>query len=334
MSADHLTPAPYQLAVGVQAVLAGTDMSTAAADCGLDPADLDEAVQTYHAAGLAALEQRAEHAWYQVNVEFSDWSTAETVGTTYLGPRLAHLEGCGELGTWWFLRKHPCWRLRLRGADVAAVNQLLDELTATGAIAHWLPTTYEPETAAFGGANGMDTIHDLFCADSRGVLDYLRHEHPGIGRRELSILLISGLLEAAGLDAFERGDVFARVAQLRPTPTDANTTRIEQLAENVRVLLSVPDLSTSGLFSPGEPAAHASPWLTAFQTAGHQLGTAAVQGQLKRGLRAVLTHVLIFHWNRFGLSATSQSLLARAATSALLPDTDSPRRPAAVGDAH
>jgi hypothetical protein len=36
-------------------------------------------------------------------------------------------------------------------------------------------------------------------------------------------------------------------------------------------------------------------------------------------LRAILTHVVIFHWNRFGLSATSQGILARAATTALLP---------------
>jgi thiopeptide-type bacteriocin biosynthesis protein len=324
MSADHLTATPTQLAAGVQAVLAGADLNTAASDCGLEAVQLAEAVQTYHAAGLAALEQRAEHAWYQINVEFSDWSAAETVGATQLGARLAHLEERGELGTWWFLRKHPCWRLRLRHPDVAAVNRQLDELTTTGGIARWWRTTYEPETAAFGGTDGMDTIHDLFCADSCGVLAYLRHEHPGIGRRELSILLISGLFQAAGLDTFERGDVFARVAQLRPTPTDTNATRIEQLAENVRVLLSVPDLPTSGLFSPGEPAAHAGSWLAAFQTAGHQVGTAAARGELKRGLRAILTHVLIFHWNRFGLSATGQSVLARAATMALLPEVGTP----------
>lgn len=322
MPADHLTTSPTQLAAGVQAVLAGADLNAAAVDCGLDAVELDEAVQTYHAAGLAALEQRAERAWYQVNVEFSDWSAAETVGATELGTRLAHLQARGELGTWWFLRKHPCWRLRLRDPDVVAVNRQLDELTTTGGIARWWRTTYEPEMAAFGGADGIDTIHDLFCADSCGVLAYLRHDHPGIGRRELSILLISGLFQAAGLDAFERGDVFARVAQLRPAPADA--TRIEQLAENVRVLLSVPDLSTSGLFSPGEPAAHAGSWLAAFQNAGHRLGAAGARGQLKRGLRAVLTHVLIFHWNRFGLSATSQSVLARAATVALLPDVGTP----------
>lgn len=324
MSTDHLTTAPYQLAAGVQAVLAGADLHTTATERALDPAHLDEAVQIYHAAGLAALEQRAEHAWYQVRVEFSDWSTAETVGAPQLGLLLAQLQDRGELGGWWFLRKYPCWRLRLHDADTTAVNRLLDELTATSAMARWLPTTYEPETAAFGGTKGMDTIHDLFCSDSRGVLDYLRHETPGLGRRELSILLISGLLQAAGLDAFERGDVFYRVAQLRPAPTDAHATRIEQLAENVGALLAVPDLSTSDLFSPGGPAAHAAPWLAAFQTAGHRLGTAAAQGHLNRGLRAILTHVLIFHWNRFGLSAISQSVLARAATRALLPDIDSP----------
>lgn len=322
MPPDHLTTAPYQLAGAVQAVLAGANLNTAAADHALDPAELDEAVQTYHTAGLAALEQRAEHAWYQVHVEFSDWSTAETVGTAQLGPRLADLQACGDLGDWWFLRKHPCWRLRLHDADTAAVNRLLDELTDTGTVARWWPTIYEPETAAFGGTNGMDTIHGLFCADSRGVLDYVRHETPGLGRRELSILLISDLLQAAGLDAFERGDVFDRVAQLRPTPTGADAARIEQLAAKVRALLAIPDLSTSDLFAHGGSAAQAASWLAAFQAAGHQLGASAAQGHLRRGLRAVLTHVLIFHWNRFGLSAISQSILARAATRALLPEID------------
>jgi thiopeptide-type bacteriocin biosynthesis protein len=322
MPPDHLSTAPYQLGAAVQAVLADTDLNTAAANHALDPTELDEALQTYHAAGLAALEQRAEHAWYQVHVEFLDWSTAETIGATPLEPRLADLQARGNLGGWWFLRKHPCWRLRLHDADNTAINRLLDELATTGAVARWWPTIYEPETAAFGGTPGMNTIHDLFCADSRGVLDYVRHETPGLGRRELSILLINGLFHATGLDAFERGDVFDRVAQLRPAPTGADAARIEQLTANVRVLLAIPDLSTSELFDRGGPAAHAASWLADFQAAGQRLGASAAQGRLGRGLRAVLTHVVIFHWNRFGLSAISQSVLARAAARALLPEID------------
>jgi thiopeptide-type bacteriocin biosynthesis protein len=320
MPADHLTTTlPSDLAAGVLAVLAGADLDTAAANHALDPADLDDAVQTYQAAGLAALERRAEHAWYQVRVQFPDWSAAETVGAARLGPSLERLASEGAVAGWWFLRKHPCWRLRLLGADTAAVNHVLDELTDTGAIARWWPTVYEPETAAFGGRAAMDTIHDLFCADSQGVLGYLRHDAPGLGRRELSVLLLSGLMGAAGLDVFECGDVFDRVARLRPAPATADTARIGKLADNVRVLLSIPDVADSELFTPGGPVAHATLWLAAFLTAGRQLGNDAAEGHLDRGLRAILTHVVIFHWNRFGLSAATQGILARSATTALLP---------------
>ncbi|WP_103349784.1 thiopeptide-type bacteriocin biosynthesis protein [Amycolatopsis sp. CA-128772] len=324
MPADHLTAtaratAPTGLNAAVLAVLAGADPATVAAHHALGPADLDDAVRTYQAAGLAALERRAEDAWYQVRVQFANWSAAEAVGTTSLGPALDRLTTDGAGAGWWFLRKHPCWRLRLLRADAAAVDRVLDELTGTGVIARWWPTVYEPETAAFGGPAGMDTVHDLFCADSAGVLDYLRHDAPGLGRRELSVLLLSGLTRAAGLDAFECGDVFDRIARLRPAPSDADTARIDALADNVRVLLSMPDLADSALFTPGGPVAHAAPWLAAFETIGRQLGHDAAEGDLDRGLRAILTHVVIFHWNRLGLSATSQGILARAATTVLLP---------------
>lgn len=320
MPTDHLTTtSPYGFAASVLAVLAGNDLETIAATNDVDPAALDEAVQVYQAAGLAALERRAEHDWYQVRVEFADWSTAEAAGATRLGPSLDRLQQRGALGSWWFLRKHPCWRLRLRGADTTATNHALDELTATGAITRWWPTIYEPEITAFGGPIGMATVHDLFCADSVGVLDHVRHDEPGLGRRELSILLLGGLLRAAGLDQFECGDVFDRVARLRPASANADTARIDQLARNVRVLLSIPDLPTSELFTPGGPAAHAVSWLAAFHNAGRRLRDAATEGRLDRGIRAILTHVLIFHWNRLGLSAASQGILARAATTALLP---------------
>jgi thiopeptide-type bacteriocin biosynthesis protein len=326
MSADHLTTtpetsAPTGLNAAVLAVLAGADPGAVAARHALGLADLDDAVRTYQAAGLAALERRADAVWYQVRVQFADWPAAETVGVTTLGPALDRLRTDGAVAGWWFLRKHPCWRLRLLRADIAVVGRVLDELTGTGMISRWWPTVYEPETAAFGGPAGLDTVHDLFCADSAGVLDYLRQDTPGLGRRELSILLLSGLMRAAGLDAFECGDVFARVARLRPTPSDADTARIGTLAGNVRVLLSIPNLADSALFALDGPVAHAAPWLAAFVTLGRQFGHDAAEGHLERGLRAILTHVAIFHWNRFGLSATSQGILARAVVTALLPQS-------------
>lgn len=324
MPADHLTITPrtsasVDIATAVLAVLAGGEPSTVAADYILEPADLDDAVRTYQAAGLAALERQTEDTWYQVRVRFTDWAHAETVGATTLGPALDRLRADQVVAGWWFLRKHPCWRLRLLRADTAAVDRVLDGLTGTGVIERWWPTVYEPETAAFGGLAGMDTVHDLFCADSAGVLEYLRQDAPGLGRQVLSALLLSGLMRAAGLDTFECGDVFDRVARLRPAPTDADTARIGKLLDKVRLLLSITDLADSELFTPGGPVAHAAPWLAALCATGERLGLDAGRGHLDRGLRAILTHVVIFHWNRFGLSATSQGVLARAAATALLP---------------
>lgn len=320
MPADHLTtPAPGRLTEAVLAVLAGADLPSTAAACGLETAALTDAVHLYQAAGRAALDQLHEHDWYEVRVEFPDWKTAETAAASCLGPRLDQLQADGAVGGWWFLRKHPCWRVRLHGADTTTVDQALNDLAGTGAIVRWLPAVYESENLAFGGAAGMQAVHDLFCADSRGVLGYVRHPSPGLGRRELSILLISGLLTAAGLDSFERGDVFDRVARLRPSPAPADSARIEQLAGDVRTLLSIPDLQGSTLFTPDGPVAHAAPWLADFVTGGRRIGEAAGSGRLERGLRAALAHIVIFHWNRVGLSATAQSILARTATTVLLP---------------
>lgn len=320
MPPDRLITTPAQdVAAGVLAVLAGADHTAIATNLDLEVADLADAVHAYQAAGLAALERRAEQEWYEARVQFPDWHAAEPVAASRLAPRLQQLQSEQAIAGWWFLRKHPCWRLRLRTPTVKAVAHALDELTAAGTLTQWWPTIYEPEVTAFGGKVGTQVVHDLFCADSQGVLDYTRHAEPALGRRELSLLLVTALLHAAGLDGFERGDVFHRVARMRPTPASTNSAGVNELAGQVRKLLAVPANRDSQLFAPDGPVAFAARWLTAFTNAGGQLGDAAARGDLDRGLRAVLAHIVIFHWNRLGLSATTQAILAHAASAALLP---------------
>lgn len=205
----------------VDAVLAGTPASLAALKTGVDPDMLTDAVATYQAAGRTALHRHAENGWYQVNIQFTDPAGAEMVVAGRVGPALDQLRITGAVLGWWFLRKPPGWRIRLQaapGVDPATVvRPLLDDLVAAD-VAAWRPAVYEPEIAAFGGTTAMDTVHELFCADSHGVLAYLRQPTPGLGRAAVSLLLCGTLLTAAGLDTFERGDVFDRITQLRPHP--------------------------------------------------------------------------------------------------------------------
>lgn len=316
MPADLLTLGATRIATAVEAVLAGAPIENTAAGLGVDPADLADIVEAYRAAGLAAVRRRQEGVWFQARLALPDWKTAESTFAHQVAPRLDQVDG-GH-AAWWFLRKHPHWRIRIRTGDRHAVEVLLDELTATGAIDHWRPGIYEPEAAAFGHATAMEVVHELFCADSQGVLTYARQDAPQIGRRELSLFLIRALQQHAGLDWFEAGDVFDRITQMRPTPSGTHVARVDSLASRLRHLLTIPVQPDSTLFASGGPVAFANPWLTAFAQAGRSLGAAAASGQLDRGLRAVLAQIVIFHWNRLDLSAAAQGVLAQAAKNAIL----------------
>lgn len=316
MPADLLNLGATRIVTAVESVLGGAPIDNTAAALGIDPADLADLAETYRAAGLAAVQRRQEGVWFQARLALPDWTTAESTFAHKVAPHLDHFDGGPK--AWWFLRKYPHWRIRVRTGDHDAVEALLDELAATGVIDHWHPGIYEPEAAAFGHSTAMDVVHDLFCADSQGVLTYACQDTPQIGRRELSLLLIRALQQHAGLDWFEAGDVFDRITQMRPAPSGTDAARVDSLASRLRYLLTFPVQVDSRIFASEGPVAFAKPWVTAFSQAGQSLGAAAASGQLDRGLRAILAQIVIFHWNRLDLSAAAQGVLAHAAKAAIL----------------
>jgi len=320
MPAARLTPPASRVADAVLAILAGGDPADAAAASGLAPDDLADAAQAYHAAGIIALEQRETARWHQVRVCPGQQQTPELTLATVVGPRLDSLTASSAPGGgWWYMNKPPGWRIRLRDTPPVLASEFFDGLVAAGAITAWNPALYEPEAAAFGGSAGMDIAHDLFCADTSGILAYVRQDNPPLGRREVSVLLISAMLAAAGLDWYERGDIFTRVAAMRPEPAPGTNGQAALLAGQLRTILAMPAAVTSALLPEDDGAGEAARWHAGFTDAGRRLADASSSGTLSRGPRAVLAHHVIFHWNRLGLPAAAQAILARAAASACLP---------------
>ncbi|MFJ2114654.1 MULTISPECIES: thiopeptide-type bacteriocin biosynthesis protein [unclassified Streptomyces] len=316
----------------VLSVLAGTDLREAASRTRLAPADLATAISVFKQAGHRAIEQQSSIGnWWQLYIEFTNWTTAESIAADHLAPLLHHAESDGTLVAWWFIRKHPCWRLRLQlplhdSRVKAGFTTALDELSAVGHIQCWWPTLYEAETPAFGGSAAMHATHQLFHTDSHTILNLPSRKSP-LGRRELSILLCTVLIRAAGLEWYEQGDVWHRVSEERPLPADIPADRLQGMVQNVRTLLSA-DIDPDGpLLGPNGAMAFASPWAVAFNRTGQTLGAAAREGTLERGLRHVLSYHVIFHWNRLGLPMRTQSALAWAARTAIMdPLPPSPRR--------
>ncbi|MFF4699929.1 thiopeptide-type bacteriocin biosynthesis protein [Streptomyces chattanoogensis] len=330
MSTDRLNqPAHLEATLhAVLDVLAGASTDTAAARAGLDPVELDAAVAIYQQAGQHALAQQAgPPAWRQLYVQFTDWEKAEQTAADHIAPVLDLAQQERLITGWWFIRKHPCWRLRLLPAPGTqlppTLANALDELTAGGRVHRWWPGIYEPEAAAFGGDTSMAIAHTLFHADSRAILTTPRGE---LGRKELSLLLCATLMRAAGLEWYEQGDVWHRVAKERPLPPDVPATKVDAMADSLRHLLLADTSPTGPMLQSDRTLKPAADWVRAFRHAGRDLGTTARDGTLDRGLREVISYHVIFHWNRIGLPARTQSVLAHAARTAILHPADSTER--------
>lgn len=255
--------------------------------------------------------------WHQVNVAFPDWASAEGTAVDHLAPLLDTAETDGLITSWFFVRKAPCWRIRYlprqtTGEAEAYVHTRLADLRETSRIEAATSTIYEPESHAFGGAEGMNTAHRLFHLDSRHLLTYLNdtsHTPADRRRRELSVLLCSHLLRAAGLDWYEEGDVWARVADHRQLPERIPDDRLRTLRDGLRHLMSI----DTGLLTKDTLPPTFTAWTGAFAAAGTELAVLATDGRLRRGLRAVLAHHIIFTWNRHGLPHAAQAVLAHTA---------------------
>jgi protein-L-isoaspartate(D-aspartate) O-methyltransferase len=195
-----------------------------------------------------------------------------------------------------FTRKENGLRLRTR----EDADGVLADLAAAGLIADWHERIYEPETWAFGGTDGMTIAHGVFCADSPAALAATGMP----GGKERVILLISAMTRAAALDPFETGDVWAKLAALRPPADPPPPERHAGAVAAMRRLLT----ADAVLRHDAEPG-----WadrVAAFEGAGRQLAFLAADGLLTRGLRSVLAHHLIFAFNRAGIPARGQAAAA------------------------
>ncbi|AYN40839.1 methyltransferase, FxLD system [Streptomyces dangxiongensis] len=261
--------------------------------------------------------------WQQHNITFVDREMARRTIAERLGPALIEAEADGQLTGWWFMNKQP-WPLRyLADKPSSAIESLLSDLIGDGVATLCLPCVYEPETDAFGGPEAMEAAHELFHSDSRHLLTY-QPSPMHLGRRETAVLLASAMMRGAGLDWFEQGDVWAKVAALRPVTNPPHLERAAELISPMQKLMTADALS---LCRRNGPLHRYDEWVTAFVRAGATLADLAARGALTRGLRAVIAHHVIFHANRAGLLRHDQSALSHIAREVVMGTSDHTESP-------
>ena len=112
-------------------------------------------------------------------------------------------------------------------------------------------------------------------------------------------------MRAAGLEFSEQGDVWRHLASRRHQP---NAPATEPTADRRRAAPAHRRRRHAG-----SPLAATPQWPQAHEQAGADLGFLDRHGALTRDLREVLTHHLLFLFNRLGISAADAWLLATAA---------------------
>ncbi|WP_307871103.1 methyltransferase, FxLD system [Micromonospora sp. C51] len=239
-----------------------------------------------------------------MNLTFANWRTAEKYAADRLAPALVAAEDDGVIRAFWFVRKSETWRLRLLpGGRLPPVYALLADITADDRIRDVAEPFYRAEAYAFGGDDAMTIAHTLFHADSRHILGHLAGG--GDHRRELGVLLATRLMRAAGLEFSEQGDVWRHITTRRHQPHTPEP--------SPTLIAAVQRLVTANDDTPGSPLSTTPSWSRAHEQAGRDLRFLDRNGTLTRDLRGVLTHHVLFLFNRLGISATDTWLLATAA---------------------
>ncbi|MEV6971148.1 thiopeptide-type bacteriocin biosynthesis protein [Hamadaea sp. NPDC051192] len=203
--------------------------------------------------------------------------------------------GGREVRRWFLMRKRPV-KVHVQADEPSwFVAAMLNQLTADGVISGWTPDVYELETAAFGGPVAMTAAHELFCVDTTHVLRHLAQAGcRRLGRTEAHLLLCGVLLRAAGLDQFEQANVGDKVHKLRGYAAEGLPTAPDRLAAQAAKVALLLATDPRPLCRASQPFPGYARWVAAYETTGQTLAYRADHGWLRRGLRDVLAHHLIF----------------------------------------
>jgi thiopeptide-type bacteriocin biosynthesis protein len=270
------------------------------------------------AAGLAALRQAPDgRRWTAVGLQPAPGrSAALWVELAATARELL----AGGASNFFFMQKPPGLRVRFEAAEAAGVPGLADVLREraagwrrAGLVADVVPGGYEPEQHLFGGPLSMRYVHRLFTVDSLAWLDF----HAGAGGAlpgwAFSLYALRTLLDGLEVVGWEDLDVWDRVRRQAfrtlPAPVTAGAA-FAPAAAGVRAAWAasrgLPGPDAAGLVGRvrAEVAEVAAGWL-----AGYFAGP-----QTSIGPREACAFATIFHWNRGGLSALRQGLIAEALT--------------------
>lgn len=264
---------------------------------------------------------RADARWVQLGVcPAQDASLSrQLLGEIAATGRDALTRGVAQ--NFFFMRKPPGLRLRFEvnpdvGDEFAdLLYEQADSWRADGLIEAVRPGVYEPETVLFGGPESMHYVHALFTVDSLFWLTYHSIATPDQPAEPtlVSLPLLRFLLDGLDITGWEDLGVWdqVRTATGRQLPAEADLTGFADVFGGIRrlwyeqslLMEQLDPVRQALLIEHGELLRHgAQRWSN-----GYFASRSATLGP-----RAAAAYYVVFFWNRAGLSAIEQAMVAES----------------------
>lgn len=254
--------------------------------------------------------------WIYLRVDIGA-QPAHQVLSQSVKPLIAELKEKELVKGWWFLVKTDMLgcAVRLRIQVDTAARPDADAVIKRWSAAHQLTVSrlkYEPEFCLFGGKGGIDIAHAMFHLDSEFVTGLPARDNADdrLVSTGLSIICALQLLRSVRLDVFECWDVFAQILGKRPSSA-ADKARHAPVCDQMKAVIA--RHYRFDLAQVEAPLRHTlETYFNGLGAAGAALERLNYAGGLHCGLREFTAAILIFCWNRAGLSFVAQRTLAQA----------------------
>ena len=276
-------------------------------------------------AGLEALAaQPTEDTWLQIGIRSPQHLALRRELCTQIAGTARRLLSDSLVDNFFYMNKAPGMRLRFERAEGSSYDF---EETLYKEVAHWRaeglvegvePGVYEPESQLFGGPTSMRYVHALFTVDSLIWLDY--HSSP-LSKREdnsaawlVSLAMLQAVFDGLDINGWEDLGVWDQIRKTTGRHLEKDAIALStylEVSTKIRAVWSRRDQLIDQLHPTMRSiVAHhgqalraaAAQWRSGyFSTRDSYLGP-----------RAAAAFYVVFHWNRAGLSAVQQAVLAES----------------------
>ncbi|MFB7121450.1 thiopeptide-type bacteriocin biosynthesis protein [Bacillus tropicus] len=223
----------------------------------------------------------------------------------------------------WYMRKQfGGSHLRIRVLKIKDFDEIdLIQFLEKNYKGNYFKNIYEPEIHLFGEESGLCIAHNIFCATSKySIESYIKLKQGRLNTYfERGIWLTDYLIKIINEDSFERWDTWKKIELLRKANSENINKVIGNNIEAFNKITSLDENEFSKVFISKDDI-FIQEYINDIKKNAELLKLAGDAGKLDRGIRSILSCIVIFIWNIMGYNSGLQSGIANLAKEKYSPD--------------